>query len=153
MYLWKVEKWSEVERGFMRFHELIEWTIYHAMALQPIPLNCSSSTPCSYSSLHFLKFRVSCSNQTSQLDTPQRVKVANRPSFLHQIQVHQKWRDSEVAKFKFGIPLSAHMKKAHQILQVSLSLSLHCSFPSLSLSMLHLTSKMEGNAPFIFNLV
>lgn len=66
------------------------------MALQPIPLNCSSSTPCSYSSLHFLKFRVSCSNQASQLDTPQRVKVANktknsshRPSFLHQIQ--DKW--------------------------------------------------------------
>lgn len=25
--------------------------------------------------------------------------------------VHQKWRDSEVAKFKFGIPLSAHMKR------------------------------------------
>ena len=47
--------------------------------------------------------------------------------------VHQKWRDAEVVKFKFGIPLSAHMKKAHQILEVSLSLSLHCSFLSLSL--------------------
>ncbi|CAJ1941675.1 unnamed protein product [Sphenostylis stenocarpa] len=31
--------------------------------------------------------------------------------------VHQKWRDSEVVKFKFGIPLSTHMKKAHQLLE------------------------------------
>ncbi|RDX57721.1 CRM-domain containing factor CFM3, chloroplastic/mitochondrial, partial [Mucuna pruriens] len=67
------------------------------MALQPIPLNCSSSTPCRSSSLHFLpfKFRVSCSNQTSQVETQQQVKVAkkkknsSRPSFFHQIQ--DKW--------------------------------------------------------------
>ncbi|TKY54480.1 Chloroplastic group IIA intron splicing facilitator CRS1 [Spatholobus suberectus] len=77
------------------------------MALQPIPLNCSSSTPCRSSSLHFLifqpqthatlKFRVSCSNQTAQVETQQQeVKVAKkkkknslRPSFFHQIQ--DKW--------------------------------------------------------------
>ncbi|XP_020227094.1 CRM-domain containing factor CFM3, chloroplastic/mitochondrial [Cajanus cajan] len=31
--------------------------------------------------------------------------------------VHQNWRTSEVVKFKFGVPLSAHMKKAHHILE------------------------------------
>ncbi|KAL9316178.1 hypothetical protein ACSQ67_017179 [Phaseolus vulgaris] len=31
--------------------------------------------------------------------------------------IHQKWRDSEVVKFKFGIPLSTHKKKAHQLLE------------------------------------
>ncbi|KAL2338727.1 hypothetical protein Fmac_013173 [Flemingia macrophylla] len=31
--------------------------------------------------------------------------------------VHGKWRTSEVVKFKFGVPLSAHMKKAHHILE------------------------------------
>ncbi|XP_027330398.1 CRM-domain containing factor CFM3, chloroplastic/mitochondrial isoform X2 [Abrus precatorius] len=76
------------------------------MALQAIPLNySSSSTPCRSSSLHFpvikpqshasLKFRVSCSNQTTQVDTEE-VKVAKkkkkhapRPSFFHQIR--DKW--------------------------------------------------------------
>jgi len=43
--------------------------------------------------------------------------------------VHEKWRDSEVVKFKFGLPLSTHMKKAHQLLEVFLSLhSLAISF-------------------------
>ncbi|QCD80287.1 RNA-binding [Vigna unguiculata] len=76
------------------------------MALQPIPLNCSSSTPCRSSSLHSLffrpqtrvtiKFRVSCSNQAAGVQTQQQVKTVkkknknnHRPSFLHQIQ--DKW--------------------------------------------------------------
>ncbi|KAK7388201.1 hypothetical protein VNO78_23010 [Psophocarpus tetragonolobus] len=69
------------------------------MALQPIPLNCSSSIRCRPSSLLFqsqrhatLKFRVSCSNQTAQVDTQQQAKKkknSHRPSFFHQIQ--DKW--------------------------------------------------------------
>ncbi|XP_047152151.1 CRM-domain containing factor CFM3, chloroplastic/mitochondrial [Vigna umbellata] len=76
------------------------------MALQPIPLNCSSSTLCRSSSLHSLffqphtlvtiKFRVSCSNQTAGVQTQQQVKTVkkkkktnHRPSFFHQIQ--DKW--------------------------------------------------------------
>ncbi|XP_061361630.1 CRM-domain containing factor CFM3, chloroplastic/mitochondrial [Gastrolobium bilobum] len=77
------------------------------MGLHPIPLN-SSSTFCRSSSLHFLvfqpqshvtlKFQVSCSNQTAQVDT-QRVKVtlesakkkkkkknSPRPSFFEKIR-------------------------------------------------------------------
>lgn len=75
------------------------------MALQPIPLNCSSSTLCRSSSLHSLffqpptlvtiKFRVSCSNQTAGVQTQQvktvkkKKKTNHRPSFFHQIQ--DKW--------------------------------------------------------------
>ncbi|KAK7265379.1 hypothetical protein RJT34_32998 [Clitoria ternatea] len=31
--------------------------------------------------------------------------------------VHRKWRDSEVVKFKFDVPLSANMRRAHQVLE------------------------------------
>lgn len=91
------------------------------MALQPIPLHCCSSTPCHSSSLHFLlfqpqshvilKFRVSCSNNTVQVETQQQVKFAkkkknsHRPSFFHQIQ--DKWSNklgSQREKFPWQEP-------------------------------------------------
>jgi len=37
--------------------------------------------------------------------------------------IHEKWMVDEVVKFKFDSPLSANMKRAHQILEVQ------CSFP------------------------
>jgi RNA-binding protein YhbY len=41
--------------------------------------------------------------------------------------IHEKWIVNEVVKFKFDSPLSANMRRAHQILEVQ------CSFHMLQL--------------------
>ncbi|KAK7329685.1 hypothetical protein VNO77_23860 [Canavalia gladiata] len=87
-------------------NEEMQWRFYafhlddsYAMALQAIPLNYSSSTLSRSSSLLLqpqshcsFKFRVSCSNQTTETDTKvakKKKKNSPRPSFFHQIQ--DKW--------------------------------------------------------------
>ncbi|KAK8471066.1 hypothetical protein PHAVU_003G136300 [Phaseolus vulgaris] len=100
------------------------------MALQPIPLNCASSTLCRSSSMHSLlfqhqahvafKFRVSSSNQIPQVQTQQQVKIvkkqkknSHRPSFFHQIQ--DKWsHKSGSQREKFPWQESQHEEEQRQ---------------------------------------